>query len=98
VSFCVPKPCDCLLPPQDLILPSMPWRRRAEKSEALVQAAPAMPGDLRPAKVLAPPVAQSGSAAKLTLSANWRGGVRNQIARLEQDLADAAFTGLPRDP
>lgn len=87
MSFCIPKPCDCVLPPQDLILPSMPWRRRAEKSGAIVQATPAMPGDPQAGRVFVPPVAQSGSAAKRTLSANWRGGVRNQIARLEQDLA-----------
>ena len=48
---------------------------------------PAVPSDAEADQVPAASVGAYGPGAKWTRSANWRGGVRNQVVRLEQDLA-----------
>jgi len=72
---------------KDLILPSMSLWPRNRRSAATSVTGPTVPGDAEADQV---PVASGGGhgpGAKWTRSANWRGGVRNQVARLEQDLA-----------
>ena len=72
---------------EDPILPSMPGARRGKESETIVEAVPAVQSATTPSQVSTPSTAPPGPATRRTCSANWRGGVRNQIARLEQDLA-----------
>ena len=65
----------------------MPLWRREKGSVTTLVTVTAVPSDAEAGHVSAASVGAHGPGAKWTRSANWRGGVRNQVARLEQDLA-----------